>query len=231
MAVRLFGTDGVRGLANRDLTAELALELALAAARVLGAEGQLSRRETGRPLAVVGSDSRASGDFLEAAIVAGLASAGVDVRRVGVLPTPGVAYMTAALGADLGVMLSASHNPMPDNGIKLFARGGHKLADEIEDEIEASMGLAWQRPTGEHGGPGVGRGVGRRGVCRPPGRYGAPLTGGAQGCRGLRQRGRQRGRPDGAAGGWRRGDRDPQRPRRLQHQPQLRVHAHGFPDR
>ncbi|MFF9017658.1 phosphoglucosamine mutase [Streptomyces sp. NPDC014870] len=152
---RLFGTDGVRGVANADLTAELALGLSVAAAHVLAEAGTF---EGHRPTAVVGRDPRASGEFLEAAVVAGLASAGVDVLRVGVLPTPAVAYLTGALGADLGVMLSASHNAMPDNGIKFFARGGHKLADELEDRIESvyeehRTGAPWERPTGA----GVGR--------------------------------------------------------------------------
>ncbi|MGW1777038.1 phosphoglucosamine mutase [Streptomyces sp. NPDC002104] len=152
---RLFGTDGVRGVANADLTAELALGLSVAAAHVLAEAGTF---EGHRATAVVGRDPRASGEFLEAAVVAGLASAGVDVLRVGVLPTPAVAYLTGALGADLGVMLSASHNAMPDNGIKFFARGGHKLADELEDRIEAvyedhRTGAPWDRPTGA----GVGR--------------------------------------------------------------------------
>ncbi len=142
---RLFGTDGVRGLANRDVTAELALDLAVAAAHVLGDTGAF---EGHRPKAVVGRDPRASGEFLEAAVVAGLASAGVDVILVGVLPTPGVAFLTDALGADLGVMLSASHNPMPDNGIKFFSRGGHKLDDVIEDAIEQRLREPWERPTG-----------------------------------------------------------------------------------
>ena len=142
---RLFGTDGVRGLANRDLTAELALDLAVAAAQVLGnREGS----HQGRLTAVVGRDPRASGEFLEAAVVAGLASAGVDVTLLGVLPTPAVAYLTDARAADLGVMLSASHNPMPDNGIKFFARGGHKLDDAVEDAIEARLGQDWDRPFG-----------------------------------------------------------------------------------
>ena len=142
---RLFGTDGVRGRANADLTAELALDLAVAAAHVLGEAGVFEGR---RPFAVVGRDTRASGEFLEAAVVAGLASAGVDVVRLGVVPTPGVAYLTGALDADLGVMLSASHNPMPDNGIKFFARGGVKLDDTVEDAIEERLGEAWTRPTG-----------------------------------------------------------------------------------
>ncbi len=142
---RLFGTDGVRGLANRDLTAELALDLAVAAAHVLGDAGEFAGH---RPVAVVGRDGRASGEFLSAAVVAGLASAGVDVLDAGVIPTPGVAYLTESLGVDLGVMLSASHNPMPDNGIKFFARGGVKLEDSVEDAIEAHMGESWERPTG-----------------------------------------------------------------------------------
>jgi phosphoglucosamine mutase len=128
----LFGTDGVRGRANDDLTPELALAVASASARVL-----VAHDATHRPVAVVGRDPRASGEMLEAAVVAGLTAAGADVLRVGVLPTPAIAFLTEAYGADLGVMLSASHNPMPDNGIKLFARGGNKLPDDIEAEIEA----------------------------------------------------------------------------------------------
>ena len=142
---RLFGTDGVRGLANGDLTAELALDLSVAAARVLADRGEFAGH---RPLAVVGRDTRISGQFLESAVVAGLASAGVDVLLLGVLPTPGVAHLTGALGADLGVMLSASHNAMPDNGIKFLARGGVKLDDAIEVAIERRLREEWQRPTG-----------------------------------------------------------------------------------
>jgi phosphoglucosamine mutase len=146
---RLFGTDGVRGLANGDLTAGLALDLSVAAAHVLADLGEF---EGHRPLAVVGRDTRVSGQFLEAAVVAGLASAGVDVLLLGVLPTPGVACLTKALGADLGVVLSASHNPMPDNGIKFFARGGLKLDDPVEAAIEQfiEQGLVeeFARPTG-----------------------------------------------------------------------------------
>jgi phosphoglucosamine mutase len=124
------------------------LTVAAAAARVL-AEHDRSHR----PVAVVGRDPRASGEMLQAAVAAGLASAGADVLQVGVVPTPGVAYLVDNLGADLGVMISASHNPMPDNGIKLFAAGGHKLPDDVEDEIEAGIGATPQRPTGA----GVGR--------------------------------------------------------------------------
>ncbi|HEY8788596.1 MAG TPA: phosphoglucosamine mutase [Actinopolymorphaceae bacterium] len=142
---RLFGTDGVRGLANVDLTAELALGLSVAAAHVLAEAGAFSGH---RPRAVVGRDPRASGEFLEAAAVAGLASAGVDVIRVGVIPTPAIAYLTIERGADLGVVLSASHNPMPDNGIKFFDAGGFKLDDSVEDAIEARLDAAWTRPTG-----------------------------------------------------------------------------------
>ena len=138
----LFGTDGIRGLANVDLTAELALDVAVAAAHIL------VENSNDRPCAIVGQDSRASGEFLEAAVVAGLTSAGVDVYRVGIVPTPAVAYLVASTGADLGVMISASHNPMPDNGIKLFQRGGEKLADDVEALVEARIGEPWQRPTG-----------------------------------------------------------------------------------
>jgi phosphoglucosamine mutase len=142
----LFGTDGVRGVANKDLTAELAVDLAIAAAHILGEIGAFAGH---RPKAIVGQDSRASGDFLEAAVVAGLTSAGVDVYRVGVLPTPAISYLVKESGADLGVMISASHNPMPDNGIKFFARGGDKLADSVEAQIEAHLGEPWDRPTGK----------------------------------------------------------------------------------
>jgi phosphoglucosamine mutase len=148
---RLFGTDGVRGLANGDLTPELALSVAVAAARVL-----VESDGSHPPLAIVGRDPRASGEMLEAAVVAGLTSAGANVVRVGVLPTPAVAFLVAQTNADLGVMLSASHNPMPDNGIKLFAPGGQKLPDELEERIERAVadghGLVG-RPTGA----GIGR--------------------------------------------------------------------------
>ncbi|MEJ5997549.1 phosphoglucosamine mutase [Corynebacterium sp. H130] len=148
---RLFGTDGVRGLANETLTVNLALRLGQAAAEVLTRENRTSKR---RPTAVVGRDPRVSGEMLAAALSAGMASRGVDVLRVGVLPTPAVAFLTDDYGADMGVMISASHNPMPDNGIKFFAAGGHKLADEVEDEIERVMNsMEDQGPTGH----GVGR--------------------------------------------------------------------------
>ena len=146
MGGKLFGTDGVRGRANADLTPELALSVSRAAAAVLA-----DRDGTSRPVAVVGRDPRASGEMLEGAVVAGLASAGAQVLRVGVLPTPALAYLTASTGADLGVMLSASHNPMPDNGIKLFSRGGHKLPDAVEAAIEGTVvagGNSGPRPTG-----------------------------------------------------------------------------------
>src|SRR5450631_169258 len=145
--VRLFGTDGVRGVAGEDLTGQLAMDVARAAASVLHDTGAFAiAEESGRrPLAVVGRDPRASGEFLEAAVVAGLAGSGVDVLRLGVIPTPAVAFLTRDLGADLGVMLSASHNPAPDNGIKLFGRGGFKLPDAVEDEIEAHLGTPARR--------------------------------------------------------------------------------------
>ncbi|MDP5181512.1 phosphoglucosamine mutase [Blastococcus sp. BMG 814] len=146
MGGRLFGTDGVRGRANSDLTPELALSVARAAAGVLA-----DRDGTSRPVAVVGRDPRASGEMLEAAVVAGLASAGAEVLLAGVVPTPALAWLTGRSGADLGVMISASHNPMPDNGIKLFSRGGHKLPDVLEAAIERTVTSGssdGHRPTG-----------------------------------------------------------------------------------
>jgi phosphoglucosamine mutase len=153
---RLFGTDGVRGVANRDLTGELGLALGSAAARRLARPDGSDKPDqpAKRSTAVVGRDPRASGEMLEAAMIAGLTSEGVDVLRVGVLPTPAVAHLTAAYGADFGVMISASHNPMPDNGIKIFGPGGHKLDDDAEDRIEELLAQ----------GPGlrpVGAGLGR----------------------------------------------------------------------
>lgn len=148
---RLFGTDGVRGLANETLTAPLALKLGQAAAKVLTRN---KRSEQRRPTAIIGRDPRVSGEMLAAAMAAGMASQGVDVLRVGVIPTPGLAFLTDDYGADIGVMISASHNPMPDNGIKFFSAGGKKLADAVEDEIEHAMASL------EEGGP-TGTGIGR----------------------------------------------------------------------
>ena len=142
---RLFGTDGVRGLANRDVTVELALQLAQSAAKVLGEQ---ARANGIRPKAVIGRDPRISGEFISAAVAAGLSSSGVDVFDAGVLPTPATAYLTADLDADFGVMISASHNPAADNGIKFFARGGHKLPDAVEDKIEAAMAAEKLSPLG-----------------------------------------------------------------------------------
>ncbi|WP_137148809.1 phosphoglucosamine mutase [Mycolicibacterium sp. CR10] len=146
---RLFGTDGVRGVANQDLTAELAMALGAAAARRLLRTGVTRRR-----VAVIGRDPRASSEMLEAAVIAGVTSEGVDALRVGVLPTPAVAYLTSAYDADFGVMISASHNPMPDNGIKIFGPGGHKLDDATEDRIEE---LVQQGPGARPTGAGIGR--------------------------------------------------------------------------
>lgn len=143
---RLFGTDGVRGLANRDITPRLALELGEAAARRIGSNLPLQGR---KPRAVIGRDTRISGEFLDHALAAGLAAAGVDAVRIGVVTTPTVAHLTASEGdIDLGVMISASHNPFADNGIKFFAQGGYKLADNIEDDLESLLGQDWDRPTG-----------------------------------------------------------------------------------
>ncbi|MEU1952712.1 phosphoglucosamine mutase [Nocardia rhamnosiphila] len=156
----LFGTDGVRGLANDSLSPELALRVAGAAAQVLGVDLHTGHRK----VAVVGRDPRASGEMLEAAVTAGLTAAGMDVLPVGVLPTPAVAYLTALYDASLGVMISASHNPMPDNGIKIFAAGGHKLEDAVEERIEARVASGGtDRPTGA----AIGRVLGADGARQP----------------------------------------------------------------
>ena len=221
---RLFGTDGVRGVANRELTAELALALGAAAARRLADVGKPGQR-----VAVIGRDPRASGEMLEAAVIAGLASQGVDALRVGVLPTPAVAYLTRAYDADFGIMISASHNPMPDNGIKIFGPGGHKLDDATEDQIEdlvaAGPGL---RPVGA----GIGRiidaedavdrylhHVGTASTLRLDRltvvvdcAHGAAVVGGTARL------------PCGRSPG----HRDQCRAQRAQHQRQLRIHAPGF---
>ena len=217
---RLFGTDGVRGLANESLTAELALDLSVSAAHVLAERGIFAGH---RPLAVVGRDTRISGQFLEAAVVAGLASAGVDVLLLGELPTPGVAWLTSELGADLGVMLSASHNAMPDNGIKFLARGGVKLDDAIEVAIEKRMREPWHRPTGGD----VGRVSPHSEAVE---QYAAHLVStirqpleGVQGRPRLRPRRRLGGRAACAARGRCRGDRDLRGARRAEHQRRLRV--------
>src|SRR5699024_10319648 len=143
---RLFGTDGVRGLANRDITARLALQLAVAGSRVLARPEHAPFGK--RPVAIVGRDTRVSGEFLAASTSAGIASTGVDVQDVGVLPTPGIAHAVKATGATFGVVISASHNAMPDNGIKFFGQGGTKLTDAQEDEILALLDQEWDRPTG-----------------------------------------------------------------------------------
>lgn len=146
---RLFGTDGVRGVAGRDLTVSFAIKLAQAAAIVLA---EAARNEGRRPTAVIGRDPRISGEYLAAAVASGLASSGVDVFDAGVIPTPATAFLTADIKADFGVMISASHNPAPDNGIKFFAFGGHKLPDEVEDAIEAAMELPALSPIGDQVG-------------------------------------------------------------------------------
>jgi phosphoglucosamine mutase len=130
---RLFGTDGIRGRAGEDLTADLARGLGAAAVAVFGRHGE------GHPAIVVGRDPRASGEWLEAALVRGITDAGGDVLLAGIEPTPAIAFLTTDLGASSGVVISASHNPPEDNGIKFFSRAGTKLPDAIEDEIEAAL--------------------------------------------------------------------------------------------
>ncbi|MGE4272735.1 MAG: phosphoglucosamine mutase [Desulfitobacterium sp.] len=126
---KLFGTDGVRGIANQELTPNLAFRLGQAGAYVLS-------KEHPHPRIVIGKDTRISGDMLEAALMAGICSVGADVLRVNILPTPGIAYLTRTLGASAGVVISASHNPVQDNGIKFFSSTGYKLPDTLEEEIE-----------------------------------------------------------------------------------------------
>ena len=147
---RLFGTDGVRGLANDVITVEVAVGLAQAASVVLG-KGRFAdgRRASGRrPVGVVARDPRVSGEFIAAAVMAGFASSGVDVLDAGIIPTPAAAFLIADVKADFGVVISASHNAAPDNGIKFFAAGGTKLPDEVEDRIEAALGEKKLAPTG-----------------------------------------------------------------------------------
>lgn len=138
-----FGTDGVRGVANEEITPELALGIGRALVRTLREEG------APRPRVIVGRDPRASGEMLESAVVAGICSAGGDAAVLDVLPTPGVAYLTSTLGADAGVMISASHNPVADNGIKLIGPTGHKLTDAEEERVEELLQrFDSDRPTG-----------------------------------------------------------------------------------
>ena len=148
----LFGTDGVRGVAGVELTEQLAHDLAVAAAEVLTESGEFAGH---RPVAIVGQDSRESGAYLEAAICKGLTESGVDVRRAGILPTPAISFLIAELKADLGVMISASHNPARDNGIKFFARNGRKLDDALEAKIETLLGKPWQRPADMEAGRAI----------------------------------------------------------------------------
>ena len=144
---RLFGTDGVRGSANKDLTPELVFALGKSASLVIA-----QQHGKGRASAVVGRDPRASGEMLEAALIAGLATVGVDVLKVGVLPTPAIAYLTQYYKADLGIVLSASHNVFSDNGVKFFSKDGKKLPDEVEDEIEKNLDTKVPHPTGSEVG-------------------------------------------------------------------------------
>lgn len=136
----LFGTDGVRGVANRELTPDLAFKLGRAGAFCLAKNHQ-------RPKILIGKDTRLSGDMLESALAAGICSVGADVVRLGVIPTPGVAYLIRHLGAQAGVVISASHNPMEDNGIKFFGSTGFKLPDALEDEIESIIASGQELPS------------------------------------------------------------------------------------
>ena len=215
-------------VANQDITAELALDLSVAAAHVLAEVGAFNGH---RPVAVVGRDPRASGEFLAAAAWPASRSAGVDVRDAGVLPTPAIAYLMAEQDADLGVMLSASHNPMPDNGIKFFARGGHKLADEVEDRIEArlrdELGAPHRRRRRPHHATAPTAPTATSPTCcrRCPNRLdGLHVV--IDGAHGAASR---RSRPRRSAQAGARGHRDRRRARRPQHQRRLRLDPPGPP--
>lgn len=149
MSEKLFGTDGVRGVANKTITAELALSLAQAAAKVLGKKTSYTAT---KPTAILAKDPRSSGDFISAAVAAGLASEGVDVYDAGIIPTPAAAFLVAETKADFGVMISASHNLAADNGIKFFGSGGKKLSDSTENKIEKQINAKKMRPTAKHVG-------------------------------------------------------------------------------
>ena len=220
---RLFGTDGVRGVANSNLTAELALALGSAAARRLANSSQARRR-----VAVVGRDPRASGEMLEAAVIAGLTSEGVDALRVGVLPTPAVAYLTHAYDAEFGVMISASHNPMPDNGIKIFGAGGHKLDDATEDRIEELLASGpGERPVGAAIGRVVDADDALDRYLRHAGKALTTRLDRADRRRRLRQRRRVDGRAARIPGRGRQRHRDQRRAQRAEHQRGLRLHPYG----
>ncbi len=224
---RLFGTDGIRGTANTDpMTAETALRLGQAA-------GLLFTRGAHRHRVVIGKDTRLSGYMIEPALVAGFIGAGMDVVLVGPLPTPAIAMLTRSLRADLGVMISASHNPFEDNGIKLFGPDGFKLSDETEAEIEALMAT-------DLSGRGSPRRLGsaaRRVWTTPPGAISRPSK--MSFPRGLRldglkivvdcaQRRRLPRGADRAVGTRRGGDPDRRRAGRLQHQSRLRLDGAGI---
>ena len=130
MARKYFGTDGMRGEANKDLTIDLVTNLGLA----LGYYLKKHRKKAGKPRIILGTDTRISGYMIRSALSAGLNSMGVHIDFVGVLPTPGVCYLTRKLKADAGIMISASHNPVKDNGIKIFSSNGYKLPDKVEEE-------------------------------------------------------------------------------------------------
>ena len=202
-ARRLFGTDGIRGTANTDpMTAEIALRLGQAA-------GLLFTRGSHRHRVVIGKDTRLSGYMIEPALTAGFIGAGMDVTLVGPLPTPAIAMLTRSLRADLGVMISASHNPFEDNGIKLFGPDGFKLSDATETEIEALMASDMRRRMAR---AGIARPRRAAGGCRRPLHRGGegqlparPAAGRPQDRGRLRPRRRLPRRADGAVGTGRHG--------------------------
>ena len=219
MTRKLFGTDGVRGRANTyPMTAEMALRLGAAAGRYFRRDGSSAHR------VVIGKDTRLSGYMLENALTAGLTSTGMNVLLLGPVPTPGVGFLTRSMRADLGVMISASHNPHQDNGIKFFGPDGFKLSDAAEAEIEAILARRYQAGAGREHRP---RQADRRRAralsgIRQDQLSRRPAAGRAEGGGRLRQWRGLQGRARGAVGIGGRGDPGGRHPQRHQYQRPLR---------
>ena len=176
----LFGTDGIRGIANRDLSVERAVQVGQALATVL--RERLGER---RPRVLIGKDTRISSDMVEAALEAGLCAGGADCVSLGVVPTPAVAWLTVAHAMDAGVMISASHNPFPYNGIKIFGPRGYKLTDREEEEMEAMI-LDHAQPMAQAAPEGIGRHVSREELAEEYIRHIAATLPGEKPLRGMR---------------------------------------------
>ena len=221
MVRRYFGTDGIRGRANRVITPELALKVGQAA-------GLVFKNGDHRHRVLIGKDTRLSGYMIETALVAGFTSVGMDVLLTGPIPTPAVGMLARSMRADLGVMISASHNPYDDNGIKLFGPDGFKLSDEVESEIETLLDSDLEQAARQERRSRPRQAHRRRAgplhrIRQAHAAQGHRSVRPARGDR-LRQRRRLQGRARRAVGTGRRRDRDRRRSRRLQHQQGLRLH-------